>query len=49
MLEFLWWAFVTAIGIGIGFYVANFKGALFMGVVGTIGGGFMWFERKTHP
>lgn len=49
MLEFLWWAFMTASGIGIGVYVLGFQGALFMAVVGLLGGGFMWFERKSHP
>jgi hypothetical protein len=25
MLEFLWWTFITAIGIGIGVFVLDFK------------------------
>lgn len=49
MLEFLWWAFITAIGISIGVFGAGFRGALFMALVGLLGGGFMLFERKNHP
>ncbi|GBG58239.1 hypothetical protein SPFL3102_01959 [Sporomusaceae bacterium FL31] len=49
MFDFLWWAFITAIGIGIGAFGAGFRGALFMALVGALGGGFMWFERKNHP
>lgn len=48
MLEFLWWAFITAVGCGIGAYILGLQGALFMALVGGLGGGFMWFERKNH-
>lgn len=49
MFEFLWWIFITAIGIGIGAFGAGFRGALFMTLVGVLGGGFTWFERRNHP
>lgn len=38
MLEFLWWAFIITIGIGIGASVLGFQGALFMALVGVFGG-----------
>ena len=48
MMDILWWALNTAIGIGTGFYVLDLQGALFMAVVGGLGGVFLLFEKATH-
>lgn len=49
MFEFLWWAFITAVGIGIGVYLIGLQGALFMALIGAIGGGVMWFDKQNRP
>ncbi len=49
MLEFLWWAIITAVGVGAGVYLLGFQGAVFMSLIGLLGGGLMWLERKNHP
>ncbi len=48
MMAFLWWALVSALGVGIGFYVIGFPGAVYMALVGALAGGLVWFEEKSH-
>lgn len=45
MFEFLWWAFLSAASVGLGFHVNGTPGAIFLGGVCALGGAFLLIER----
>ncbi|WP_371375458.1 hypothetical protein [Sporomusa aerivorans] len=49
MFEFLWWALLQVIGTGLGYYTAGVQSAIFMALVGALGGVFLLIEKKLHP
>lgn len=49
MSDIVYWALITALGLGAGWFVGKFNGVLFMAIVCGIGGLFLWIENKLHP
>lgn len=47
-MAFLWWAFLTVVGVGSGFLINGFSGAVFMAAISVLGAAFLLFEHKFH-